>query len=50
MKVLGFRADPDGARYAIVENNGGDFSLLNAPLPSQHFNTFGEGSMAISRA
>jgi hypothetical protein len=30
MKVLGFRADPDGARYAIVENNGGDFSLLNA--------------------
>jgi hypothetical protein len=30
MKVLGFRADPSSPRYAIVENKGGAFTLVNA--------------------
>lgn len=30
MKVLGFRADPTGPRYAIVVNDAGAFSLANA--------------------
>lgn len=30
MKVLGFRADPSHPRYAIVQNNGGTFTLDNA--------------------
>jgi len=29
VKVLGFRADPNAPRYAIVQENGGNFSLLN---------------------
>ena len=30
MKVMGFRADPNAPRYAIVSNENGDCSLLNA--------------------
>jgi hypothetical protein len=30
MMVLGFRADPSKSRYALVRNNGGAFSLINA--------------------
>ncbi len=30
MKVLGFRSDPSHPRYAIVQNNGGGFTLDNA--------------------
>ncbi len=30
MKVLGFRADPTGPRYAIVVNDGAAISLANA--------------------
>ena len=30
MKVLGFRADPTGPRYAIVTNDAGTFTLANA--------------------
>jgi hypothetical protein len=30
MKVLGFRADPSAPRYAIVQGNGGAFTLDNA--------------------
>lgn len=30
MKVLGFRSDPNSPRYAVVNKNGGVFTLLNA--------------------
>ena len=30
MKVLGFRSDPNSPRYAVVNNNGGVFTLVNA--------------------
>lgn len=35
MKILGFRADPKGPRYAIVEMSGSQFTLLNAASESK---------------
>ena len=35
MKVLGFRADPTGPRYALVINVAGAFSLANAEAESR---------------
>ena len=30
MKILGFRSDPNSPRFALIEANGGAFTLLNA--------------------
>ena len=35
MKILGFRADPQAPRYAIVDATNGIFSLLNANSESK---------------
>lgn len=35
MRVLGFRADPSSARYAIVDHDGTTFSLLNGVTESR---------------
>lgn len=35
MKVLGFRADPANARYAIVSHDGSSFTLENAQSESR---------------